>query len=140
MKVDSSQFHIQHNAPQDGADYKLYTQKSESSFTDDSNYPRLSTDSDKVYAKAVRDKQSKNFTDKNRVGYSYYIKSTPNKILFNPTDLHTIEPKLAKSFLNKTCKSELMFLEVSESIFNMYLNFLKTENSQWLVKAQREIK
>ena len=78
--------------------------------------------------------------DKNRVGYSYYIKSTPNKILFNPTDLHTIEPKLAKSFLNKTCKSELMFLEVSESIFNMYLNFLKTENSQWLVKAQREIK
>ena len=61
MKVDSSQFHIQHNAPQDGADYKLYTQKSESSFTDDSNYPRLSTDSDKVYAKAVRDKQSKNF-------------------------------------------------------------------------------
>lgn len=140
MKVDSSQFHIQHNAPQDSGDSKLYTKKTDAEFTDDSNYPRLSVDSDKVYAKAVRDKPSKNFRDKNRVGYSYYIKSAPNKILFNPIELHTIEPKLAKSFLNKICKTELMFLEVSESVFNMYLNFLKTENTQWLVKAQREIK
>lgn len=140
MRVDASQFSIQHNPSAGGEESKFYTRKNDAVFTDDNNYPRLSVDSDKVYAKAIKDKPSKNFTDKNRVGYSYYIKSAPNKILFNPLDLHTIEPKVAKSFINKICKTELMFLEVSESVFNMYLNFLKTENTQWLSKAQREIK
>lgn len=140
MRVNVSEFSVQHNSSQGNGDPKFYTRKIDADYTDDNDYPRSSIDSDKVYAKAIKDKPSKNFTDKNRVGYSYYIKSAPNKILFNPLDLYTIEPKVAKSFLNKICKTELMFLEVSESVFNMYLNFLKTENTQWLTKAQREIK
>jgi hypothetical protein len=136
MKVNNSDFIVNHSSEV----IKYYTKKGYESFVDDDGDPRLDKDSDKVFAKVVKDKPSKNFADKKRVGFSYYIKSTPNKTLYNPTENYSIDPKVKKSFVNKVCKSELKFLEVSESVFNMYLNFLKTENSQWLVKAQREIK
>lgn len=136
MKVNSSDFIINHSL----AETKYYTKKGYENYLDDDGNPRLDKDCDKVYAKVVKNKPSKNFTDKNRVGYSYYIKSTPDKILYNPTETYSIDPKVKKSFVNKICKNELQFLEVNESVFNMYLNFLKTENSQWLIKAQRAIK
>jgi len=136
MKVNNSDFIVNHSSEV----IKYYTKKGYESFVDDDGDPRLDKDSEKVFAKVVKDKPSKNFADKKRVGFSYYIKSTPNKTLYNPTENYSIDPKVKKSFVNKVCKSELKFLEVSESVFNMYLNFLKTENSQWLVKAQREIK
>lgn len=136
MKVNSSDFIINHSL----AETKYYTKKGYENYLDDDGDPRLEKDCDKVYAKAVKNKPSKNFTDKNRVGYSYYIKSTPDKTIYNPTETYSIDPKIKKSFVNKICKNELQFLEVNESVFNMYLNFLKTENSQWLIKAQRAIK
>lgn len=136
MRVNSSDFIINHSL----SETKYYTKKGYENYLDDDGDPRLEKDCDKVYAKAVKDKPSKNFTDKNRVGYSYYIKSTPDKTLYNPTETYSIDPKIKKSFVNKICKNELQFLEVNESVFNMYLNFLKTENSQWLIKAQRTIK
>ncbi len=136
MRVNSSDFIISHSSEET----KYYTKKGYETFLDDNSDPRLKIDCDKVYAKATKNKPSKNFTDKARVGFSYYIKSTPDKTLYNPLETHSIDPKVKKSFINKICKTELMFLEVSESVFNMYLNFLKTENSQWLIKAQREIK
>lgn len=136
MRVNSSEFIINHSS----SETKYYTKKGYETFLDDDGDPRLENDSDKVYAKAVKNKPSKNFADKHRVGFSYYIKSTPDKNLYNPTETYSIDPKVKKSFVNKICKSELKFLEVSESVFNMYINFLKTENNQWLIKAQREIK
>ena len=136
MRVNSSDFIIDHSL----AETKYYTNKGSESYLDEDGNSRLKIDNDKVYAKAVKNKPSKNFTDKTRVGYSYYVKTTPNKVLYNPMESYSIDPKIQKSFINKICKSELMFLEVSESIFNMYLNFLKTENTQWLTKAQRVIK
>lgn len=136
MRINNSDFIINHSL----AETKYYTKKGYENYLDDNGDPRLNEDCDKVYAKVVKDKPSKNFTDKKRVGFSYYIKSTPDKILYNPTENYSIDPKVKKSFVNKICKSELKFLEVSESVFNMYINFLKTENNQWLIKAQREIK
>lgn len=136
MKVNRSEFIINHSS----TETKYFTKKGYETFLDDENTPRIDTDCERVFAKAIKNKPSKNFADRNRVGFSYYIKSTPNKILYNPLENFSIDPKVARSFVNKICKSELMFLEVSESVFNMYLNFLRTENSQWLTKAQREIK
>lgn len=136
MKINSSEFIIDHSS----SETKYYTKKGCENFSDDSGNPRLDKDCDKVYAKATKDKLSKNFTDKSRIGFSYYVKSTPEKVLYNPLETYSIDPKIKKSFVNKICKVELKFLEVSESVFNMYVNFLKTENTKWLTKAQREIK
>lgn len=136
MKINSADFIVNHSS----SETKYYTKKGYETFVDEDDSPRLTTDCERVFAKSVKNKPSKNFSDRNRLATSYYIKSTPNKILYNPLDNFSIDPKVARSFVNKVCKSELMFLEVSESIFNMYLNFLKTENSKWLTKAQREIK
>jgi hypothetical protein len=136
MKVDTDEFRVAHS----NHETRLYTKKDFANFFDEENNPRTSIENDQVYAKAIKNKLSKNFADKGRVGYSYYVKAQPNKVLYDPTQLHTIEPQLGRSFLNKICKSELMFLEVSESVFSKYLSFLKTSNHQWLTEAQREVK
>lgn len=140
MKIDKSEFHIQHNTNQSVGEVRLYTNKSSQDYIDEVGYYRLSTEGEKLYAKAVKNKQSKSLTNKSPLGFTYYVKADPNKNLYDPTDLHSIEPKIKKSFLNKICKTELRLLEVSESIFNKYITFLKTENAQWLVDAQREVK
>ena len=140
MRPKFSDFNISHNQNNLDIEIRLYTKSGDQDFIDDNNNPRLNTENDKVYAKAIKDKQSKDLTNKAPMGFTYYVKADPNKNLYNPTELYSIQSKIPKSFLNKVCKSELMFIEVSESIFTQYLNFLKTSNQQWLIKAQREIK
>lgn len=136
MKIDMSEFITKTVEPEQ----KLYTKKGEESFVDEDNNFRSSTESAQVYAKAVRKRLSKNFAGNKNLAYAFYIKSDPSRNLFNPMDLHSIEPKMKKSFINKVCKTELVFIEVTESIFNKYLTFLRTENIKWLQDAQREIK
>lgn len=119
---------------------KFYTKKGEESFVDEDKNYRSSIDSPQVYAKAIRKRLSKNFAGNKNLAYAFYIKSDPSRNLFNPMDLHSIEPKVKKSFINKVCKTELVFTEVTESIFNKYLTFLRTENIKHLQDAQREIK
>jgi hypothetical protein len=136
MKIDISEFITKTDEPEQ----KLYTKKGEESFVDEDKNFRSSTESAQVYAKAIRKRLSKNFAGNKNLAYAFYIKSDPSRNLFNPMDLHTIEPKVKKSFINKVCKTELVFIEVTESIFNKYLTFLRTENIKWLQDAQREIK
>ena len=136
MKVDISQFISKDIEPE----LKLYTRKGEENFIDEDNNFRLSTESPQVYAKAIRKRLSKNFAGNKNLAYAYYIKTDPNRNLYNPMDLHTIEPKVKKSFINKICKTELVYTEVTENIFNKYLTFLRTENIKWLQDAQREIR
>lgn len=119
---------------------KLYTKKGLESFIDEENYPRLTEFSDNVFAKAVQDKPPKSFVGKNTKHYSYYIKTDPNKKVYNPIERYTIEPKVSKSFINSTCKNPLVFTQVSLAIFTKYINFLKTENIKLLQEIQREIK
>ena len=140
MKIDKSEFHIQHNINQVVGETRLYTNKNSQDYIDEAGYYRLSTENEKLYAKAIKNKQSKSLTNKSPLGFTYYVKADPNKNLYDPTVLYSVEPKIQKSFLNKICKTELRLLEVSESIFNKYITFLKTENAQWLVDAQREVK
>jgi hypothetical protein len=138
MRIDRDSFVINHN---NDLSSKFYTKIGLQDFIDDSGYPRSNEEnSEHTYAKCTKDKKSKHFNDSANNRYSYYIMTDPDKKIHNPIKLHTIEPNIKKSFINQTCKSNLKFTEVSEAIFIKYLNFLATENIQWLNHAQREIK
>jgi hypothetical protein len=117
---------------------KFYTLKGSEQFLDDSGFPRTENETDVTYAKAVKDKLTKHFGDNNLL-YSFYIKTDPNKNIYNPVTRYTIEPKIKNNFVNRVCKSDLVFTPVTEAIFNNYINFLKTGNEQWIVQAQRDI-
>lgn len=131
----SQSFSINHSI----AEINLYTKIGYQDYLDDSGYPRLRVENHNVYAKSIKDKKSKHLKEIHNIDYSYYVLTDPNKNLYNPMDLLTIEPKIKKSFLNKVCKSELVFTQVPQTIFEKYLNFLKTENIKWLKEAQREL-
>jgi len=138
MKINTNNFKMSDNK----YETKLYTLPTFATFTDEDDNPRLSIDNDKVFAKAVKNKLSKNFNEPNRVGFSYYIKAQPNRILYNPQEFYSIDSsnKSTFSFINKICKNELVFQEVPESVFNKYINYLRTSNTKWLTDAQREVK
>lgn len=118
----------------------LYTAKGYESFVDDNNCPRLESDGENVYAKAVRDKLTKSFSSGDTRNYSYYIKTDPSKNIYDPTIKHTIEPNMKKNFINAVCKDSLKFTQVSQNVFNKYLEFLKTGSKKYLIEAQRDIK
>lgn len=104
------------------------------SFVDENGFPRLESDSEHVYAKIVNNKKRKSLQDTNLYP-SFYIRTDPNKNIVNP-----FYDTNKKNFINKICKDSLDFSEVTESIFNKYINFLKSENPMWLSHAQREIR
>jgi hypothetical protein len=137
MKINMSEFS---NKPLLEPEVKLYTKQGQESYVDEEGNYRLSIDNNNVYAKAIKDKRPKHFSDKDKLAFSYYIKTEPNNIVYNPIDRYTIEPKTSKSFINKICKSELIFTEVPENVFKKYLTFLRTESVQLLQDIQREIK
>lgn len=124
----------------DGEDTKFYTTQEHSQFQDLNGFFRSSDENQHVFAKAIKDKPSKNIVS-SRKNYSYYIKASPNKILYDARKLHITEKSPQNhSYINAICKSNQTFLQVSEDIFNKYINFLKTGNVQWLNQAQREVK
>lgn len=107
---------------------------------DDDGYPKLDQDNNKGYAKKVKNKKSKSVSDRN-VSFRFYIKMDPNNNIINPVLLHSEKNHNLRTNnrLNQTCKETEQYKEVSESIFNKYLEFLKTKNSKWLNAAQREL-
>lgn len=140
MRVNHNSFNITHNnVPVDNDQHRFYTNQEHSEFQDSQGQYRLKRDNDFVFAKAIRDKLSKNITNKN-LNYSYYIKASPNKILHDARKLYSLKDEPDHSYINNVCKSDQSFIQVSESVFNKYLNFLKTGNIQWLNQAQREVK
>lgn len=136
MRINKSEFVIS----QSNVESKYYTKKGYEDYLDENDFPRLKVESSQTFAKAVKEKPNKKFNIAKNLSYSFYIKADPNKNLYNPIELHSIEPKIKSSFINKICKSELVFIQVPESVFNKYLNFLKTESTKWLSEAQREIR
>lgn len=141
MRVDHTHFNIsqQSNSTVDNAPQRFYTNQEHSEFEDSQGFYRAEDDGDHVFAKAIRDKLSKNITNKN-LNYSYYIKASPNKVLHDARKLYALKDDPDHSYINNVCKSDHSFIQVTESIFNKYLNFLKTNNIQWLNQAQREVK
>lgn len=112
-----------------------YTIEKYQSFIDDSGFPRSATETDHVYAKVINNKKRKHLSD-NNLYPSFYIRTDPNKNIINPF----VGNDAKKSFINKICKNSIDFTEVTESVFNKYINFLKTQNTTWLSNAQREIR
>jgi hypothetical protein len=135
MRVDTEEFRIK----QDENQNRFYTLTGHESFCDDEGFPRSEFENDKTFAKAIRSKVAKAFGS-NNLSYRFYIRTDPNKNIINPIETYSIKTKEKSSFINKTCKIETMFSEVTESIFNQYISFLKTSNIKWLNSAQRELK
>jgi hypothetical protein len=116
----------------------FYTSLKHKDFLDENNYPQTTKDGPLVLAKCLLNKKSKHIT-KGFIGYSYYLRILPNKTLIDSRTLHSLsEPK--SSYVDHICKSDQEFLEVSKDTFQKYINFLKTENIQWLNMAQKDIK
>lgn len=106
---------------------EYYTVSGEEDFFDDNQMPRLTDNSDKVYAK-------KTVRDNGTIRYSVKL-SLSNK-LYDPTSQQ--ESNKTKSFLDSTVRNENRFKNVSPNVFSMYTAFLKTKNTAWLHNAQRE--
>lgn len=105
---------------------------------DKDGYPICDQTEDKrVYAKKIKDKKNRTINKQNT--FSFYIQSYPNNRLLNPIQIHSLATNNT-SYIDKVCKGNISFIEVNESIFKKYINFLKTKNITWLNMAQREIK
>ena len=118
---------------------KYYTVSENSDYMDDNGYPRLQIDGPRVFAKAVKETKGKNILDRSPSYFKYYVKIEPNKSLHDPYNGHAIKTS-TRSFIDKICKIENTFMEVNHSVFNKYINYLKTQNNKWLTDAKREIK
>lgn len=116
---------------------KYYTTPDHHDYLDDDGFPRVSVDSNKVFAKAVKEVKGKNVLERSPSYFKYYVRVEPNKALHDPLTKYSFQAPRS-SFVDKICKSENTFMEVNQSIFYKYINYLKTQNSQWLVDAQRE--
>jgi hypothetical protein len=106
---------------------EYYTLSGNQDFFDQNELPRLSSESDKVYAKKV-------VREDNSIRYCIRL-SLSNK-LYDPTSTYGLDK--TKSFLDNTVRSEDRFKNVSHKVFDLYTTFLKTKNTSWLYNAQRE--
>ena len=94
---------------------------------------------DKVYAKAIQSGLGKDVTKRTPSYYKYYVRTYPNKKLYDPVPLYSVSDN-KNSFIDKVCKSENVYRETTESTFNKYLLYLKTESPQHYNQAQRELR
>lgn len=107
-------------------DELCYTMVGLESFVDDDELPRTN-DNDKIFAKRVA---RPNGTTK------YLIRLGANGKLFNPVSIYGIEQQ--KTFLDRICRSDKRFKEVSSKTFEYYTKFLTTKNTTLLYHAERE--
>lgn len=122
----------------ESSESKFYTTLQYQEFVDENENYRTSTDNSKVFAKALKAGLSKHMTNQSPMYNKYYVRVTAGKKLYDPFPKYSTSDNRG-SFIDKICKSENVYKEVPESVFNMYLNYLRTENAQWFTKAQREI-
>jgi|LakMenE18May11ns_1017448.scaffolds.fasta_scaffold9924211_5 hypothetical protein len=94
---------------------------------DSENLPIRSKLDSKVYAKKImRADQT----------VKYLIRLDRNGKLFNPISFYGEEKN--NNFLDRVCRSNDKFKQVSQKTFNLYAEFLKSKNPAWLNNAERE--
>jgi hypothetical protein len=137
MRVNAADYKL---STRDSADDKFYTVNGSESFIDEDGDPRTTKDSNNIYAKAIKSYASKDMQNKT-LYYRYYILTDSNNNLYNPVDESSLLSITTKnqSYINKVCKNEQIFTEVTQSVFNQYISFLRTKSKKFLVAAQREI-
>lgn len=97
-------------------------------YIDQDNNPRIkNSNSTNIFAKKIL---RTNGTIK------YMIKLSPNSKLANPVSIYG--PEKDKVFLDKICRSNSKFKEVSNKVFDLYIKFLQSKNISWLNNAERE--
>lgn len=116
---------------------KFYTTLQYQEFVDENDNSRVATENNKVFAKEIKSGYSRDLNVRGPVHYKYYVRIFPNRKLYDPFPKYSMTGN-KDSFIDKVCKSETAYKEVTRSVFDKYLNFLKTENSQWLNSAQKE--
>jgi hypothetical protein len=116
---------------------KYYTTLQYQEYSDENENSLIKTESNKVFAKAIKSGLSRDINTRGPSRYKYYVRIFPNKKLYDPFPKYSYSTN-KDSFLDKVCKSETGYREVPFSVFDKYLNFLRTENSQWLTSAQKE--
>lgn len=106
---------------------EFYSITGDQDYYDENNNPRLlNDDSKKTLAKKL-------FTEDNKP--KYLIKVSTDGKFFNP--LNILKQRMVGSFLDRKYRQP-KFKSVSNKVFNMYLNFLKSKNLSWLYNADRE--
>jgi hypothetical protein len=125
-----------HNISNTDGISEYYTLNGNHDFLDEDGFPRVNNhNSDKVYAKCLRNKLTKTFGANSQ--FRFYICVNASNKPFNPISNETIpEPN---KFVNKVCKGGSKFIEVNQAVFQKYLEFLKTKNTRWLVDLEREV-
>ena len=134
MKISTQDFQLNNKA----TEAKYYTTFQYQEFVDDDEFYRLSKDGDKVFAKVMKGGLSRDMRNSNPAQYKYYVRGNNGKKLYNPFPKYSVSDNKS-SFLDKVCKGDQQFIEVTKSVFEKYITFLKTESNQYLTSAQREI-
>jgi hypothetical protein len=108
---------------------EFYTVLGMEDFLDKQENPRLSDEnSQKVLAKKI-------VRADNSIRYS--VKVDNRGKAQNPISIYGSE--IDNSFLDRICRSNDKFKDVSEKAFSLYVKFLKTKNVAWLHNAEREM-
>lgn len=107
---------------------KFYSIMGSEDYIDENNCPAIKSENDdRVLAKKTLRKDG---------SIKYSIKLTSGGKMKNPLSIYGT--KKDTNFLDRTCRSNNSFKEVSYKVFDLYMNFLKTKNTAWLHNAERE--
>jgi hypothetical protein len=134
MKISQTDFKV--NSTDNTSLY--YTTLQYQEYEDDQEFSRTTKDSDKVFAKAIKNGLSRDISSQESFQYRYYVRLESNKKLYDPFPKYSFSDN-KNSFVDKVCKPNNSFKEVNKSLFDKYINFLKTENNQWYTQANREL-
>lgn len=134
MKISQTDFKV--NSTDNESMY--YTCVQYQDYKDDQQFSRTTKDSDKVFAKAIKNGLSRDISSQELLQYRYYIRLESSKKLYDPFPKYGFNDS-KNSFVDQICKSNNLFKEVNKSLFDKYINFLKTENHQWYSQANREL-
>jgi hypothetical protein len=96
---------------------------------DSDGFPRLDEDQQDHY-----DAYAKRITLGKRV--KYYVKRGRYGKLYNPIGMYS--EGTAKKQMRHAGRPEWEFKETNETVFNKYINFLRTKNVAWLNNAERD--
>jgi hypothetical protein len=116
-----------------------YTTLQYQEYTDDNKNSCRNKDDNKVFAKSIKSGYSKNIKEGSPRYNKFYVRIYPNQRLYDPFPKYSVSDN-KNSFVDKICRSENSYKQVPENVFNMYLNYLRTENTQWYNQTQRELR
>lgn len=99
----------------------------------------LGDDSDKDNNSLCKKETNKNICAKKIIrddnSVKYLIKTGDDRKLYNPISIYSSEK--SRNFLESIARNQNSFKEVNNSVFSLYLRFLKTKNIAYLHQAER---